>query len=90
MNNEALGGCGVNSEIQWGNSVPLSAVPPDDVQMDRAEDERRLDRGVTVGSIASSSTAAGAAVAIKCEKDSTVRTLGDKGAPPDVTRRMLL
>ena len=90
VNNEALGGCGMNSETQWGNSVPLSAVPPDDVQMDRAEDDRRLERGVAAGSIVSSSTAAEAAVAIKCEKDSTVRTLGDKGAPPDVTRRMLL
>jgi hypothetical protein len=77
-------------KFEWLNSVPLSAVPPEDVQMDKAEDERRLDRGVTVGSIASSSTAAGAAVAIKCEKDSTVRILGDEGAPPDATRRMQL
>ena len=68
----------------------MSAVPPDDVQMDRAEDERRLERGVAAGSIVSSSTAAEEVVAIKCEKDSTVRTLGDKGTPPDVTRRMLL
>jgi cobalamin biosynthesis protein CbiD len=58
--------------------------------MDKADDERRLDRGVTVGSIASSSTAAEAAVAIKCEKDSTVRILGDAGAAPDATRRMQL
>ena len=66
----------------------MSAVPPEDVQMDKADDERRLDRGVTVGSIASSSSAAEAAVAIKCEKDSTVRILGDEGAPPDATRRI--
>ncbi len=62
-------------------------MPPEEVQMDKADDDRRLDRGVTVASKVMSSEAA---VASACENDSTVRTFGDDAPPPDETRLMLL
>ena len=81
---------GLQMQERWceGGTVPLSAVPPDDVQMDKADDDRRLDRGVTSGSTNSSSAAAD--VALACENDSTVRILGDRGVPADDARLMLL
>jgi hypothetical protein len=61
-------------------------VPPDEVHTDKADDVRRLERGVATGSRALLSAAAVA----KFEKDSIVRDLGDDMPPLDEVRLMLL